>query len=109
MADRAFALAQKFNIQSATVSDAAAVHACLAFLNEHRCLGEPACGAALAPVLERSPAIQEMRRVVVVVCGGVGVTVEKLQEWSKEFPPGPADGRSENVVTIAGSATYVKR
>ena len=83
VADQAFTLAQKFNIQSVTVSDAAAVHACLAFLNEHRCLVEPACGAALAPVLERSVALQDMRRVVMVVCGGVGVTVEKLQEWTK--------------------------
>jgi len=39
------------------------------------------------PILEHSPALQDMRRIVVVVCGGVGVTVEKLQEWTMSFPP----------------------
>ncbi|MFC1796463.1 hypothetical protein ACFL1V_05140 [Pseudomonadota bacterium] len=59
----------------------------MCLFSKNGCLVEPACGAALTPILERSPALQDMRRIVVVVCGGVGVTVEKLQEWTMLFPP----------------------
>jgi L-serine/L-threonine ammonia-lyase len=62
-------------------SDAAAVEACWSFANDHRLLVEPACGAALAAVYQRSPALAGAPSVLVIVCGGSGVTMERLQHW----------------------------
>ncbi len=51
-------------------------------------LVQPACGAALAAVysnilqkLKDEGKLQELTDVVVVVCGGSGVSLTKLQEW----------------------------
>jgi L-serine/L-threonine ammonia-lyase len=60
-----------------TCSDAQAVDACRRFLDDHRILVEPACGAALAAVYGR--AIEGP--LLVVVCGGAAVTAERLAEW----------------------------
>jgi L-serine/L-threonine ammonia-lyase len=62
-------------------SDAAAVEACWSFANDHRLLVEPACGAALAAVYQHSPALAGAPSVLVIVCGGSGVTMERLQHW----------------------------
>ncbi|EOD35485.1 L-serine dehydratase [Emiliania huxleyi CCMP1516] len=70
-----------------TVSDAEAVGACASLLDDHRVLVEPACGAALA--LAYSPrqreALRRFETVVVVVCGGGGVTHEILSQWKADL------------------------
>jgi L-serine/L-threonine ammonia-lyase len=58
------------------ISDRAAVDACLRFADDHRVLVEPACGAALAAGYLRAPALIDRDPVVIIVCGGVGVTRE---------------------------------
>ncbi|MBS0393876.1 MAG: serine dehydratase, partial [Proteobacteria bacterium] len=70
---------------SLVVSDADAVAACAAFLDDHRTLVEPACGATLAPLYEADPALRGAERILVVVCGGVGVTRRQLEEWTERF------------------------
>jgi L-serine/L-threonine ammonia-lyase len=67
------------------VSDADAVGACMRFLDDHRTLVEPACGASLAPVYGAHPAVRNAGRVVVVVCGGVGITRGQLDDWKQRF------------------------
>ena len=62
-------------VRSALVSDAQAQSACQRFAHDHRILVEPACGAALAALYETPEAMGDARTVLVVVCGGVGVTV----------------------------------
>ena len=62
-------------VRSALVSDAQALGACQRFAHDHRILVEPACGAALAALYETPEAVGNARTVLVVVCGGVGVTV----------------------------------
>ena len=73
--------------QAYTVSDAEAVGACASLLDDHRVLVEPACGAALA--LAYSPrqreALRRFETVVVVVCGGGGVTHEILSQWKADL------------------------
>ncbi|NTU64082.1 MAG: pyridoxal-phosphate dependent enzyme [Chloroflexi bacterium] len=66
------------------ISDRAAVDACLRFADDHRVLVEPACGAALAAGYLRSPALIDRDPMVIIVCGGVGVTRELLQKWNEQ-------------------------
>jgi L-serine/L-threonine ammonia-lyase len=81
VAERAFALAKEHPIHSVVVSDQAAVSACLQFLENHRVLTEPACGASLAVAYDCPPAIASFDKLLVVVCGGVTATVEQLRAW----------------------------
>ena len=86
----ALRLADSHPTEARTVSDAEAVSACCTLLDEHRVLVEPACGAALALLTseKRRADVRWAERfaspdapVVVIVCGGSGVTREILQSW----------------------------
>lgn len=85
VAQQAFDYTQTRPVTTLLVSDAAAVHACARFLDDHRILVEPACGASLAPVYDAHELVRGKRRVLVVVCGGVGVTAEQLRVWTEQF------------------------
>jgi L-serine/L-threonine ammonia-lyase len=78
---RALEWAQQHPIQSVVVSDAQAVSACLAFADDHRFLVEPACGASLALAYQQHPALKVAQTVVIVVCGGIGVSLARLRGW----------------------------
>jgi L-serine/L-threonine ammonia-lyase len=86
---RAFALAAEHPVRPVVVSDAAAVRACLRFMDDHRVVVEPACGASLALAYEAGGALAEFDTVLAIVCGGVTATVAQLQEWG-----GPPQRRS---------------
>lgn len=79
---RAFDLSRQHPMQSAVVTDQAAVSSCLRFADDHRVVVEPACGAALAAVYGRVPALDAFDSVLVVVCGGVTATLAQLQVWN---------------------------
>lgn len=66
------------------VTDRQAIDACLRFADDHRVLVEPACGAALAVPYFHVNLVTEYRPVVVIVCGGAGVTRELLEKWDRE-------------------------
>lgn len=76
---RAFDLTREREIISLTVSDIQAVDACLTFLDDHRTLVEPACGAALAALYESQIDGSKFDNVLVVVCGGSTATNASLQ------------------------------
>jgi L-serine/L-threonine ammonia-lyase len=63
------------------VTDRAAIGACLRFADEHRVLVEPACGASLAAVYGRAAPLSGLSPIVVIVCGGAGVSVELAAAW----------------------------
>lgn len=65
-----------------TVTDDACRRACVTLADHHGMVVEPACGAALAPVLDDHPALAGARDVVAVVCGGQVVTLDDLATWS---------------------------
>ncbi|MGD2126680.1 MAG: pyridoxal-phosphate dependent enzyme, partial [Desulfobacteraceae bacterium] len=65
------------------VSDLDAVRACLHFADDHRLLVEPACGAALSAVYNRAKPLTGKNPVLVIVCGGAGVSLSLLQEWDR--------------------------
>jgi L-serine/L-threonine ammonia-lyase len=83
VAERAFDLAREHPIRPVVVSDRQAVDACLRFIDDHRVVVEPACGASLAVVYEGHEALAGCARVLVIVCGGVTATVAQLQRWSR--------------------------
>ena len=68
------------------VTDREAVDACLAFADDHRVLVEPACGAALSVAYNRVAPLEGRGPVVIIVCGGAGVTRELLEKWDAETP-----------------------
>lgn len=82
VAAKAFEVAQQHPVRSEVVSDEAAVNACLRFMDDHRVVVEPACGASLAVAYDAATMLAEFRNVLVIVCGGVVATVAQLQKWS---------------------------
>ncbi|MEM9773415.1 MAG: pyridoxal-phosphate dependent enzyme [Chloroflexota bacterium] len=85
VAEKAFELVQSGRVYTLTVSDKEAVDACGRFLDDHRILVEPACGAALAAVYAGCDFLQEKQTIAVVVCGGAGVTRDQLNQWKNDF------------------------
>jgi len=65
------------------VTDPEAIGACVRFADEHRVLVEPACGASLAAVYGRAKPLEGLRPIVIIVCGGAGVSLPLLDEWKK--------------------------
>jgi hypothetical protein len=49
---------------------------------------EPACGASLALLYERSAALESFGTLLVIVCGGATATTDQLQAWSTRFAQG---------------------
>jgi L-serine/L-threonine ammonia-lyase len=83
VAEQAFALAQSHPVRSIVVSDAEAVQACLRFMDDHRVVVEPACGASLAVAYDAAASLAQYSNVLVIVCGGVTATVGQLQKWAR--------------------------
>lgn len=77
--DGALQWAKRHEIHNVVVSDAQAVAAAIRFLDEHRVLVEPACGAALAALDCGHGVLEAADSVAVVVCGGATVTARQLQ------------------------------
>lgn len=86
---KAFDITREHPVRSLVVSDAQAVSACVRLLDDHRLLVEPACGAALATLYESAPELAPYRQILVIVCGGAGVTSAQLQTWSQQFGEPP--------------------
>lgn len=79
--EQAFELTKSYPIHCAVVSDREALLACEQFLQDHRVLVEPACGASLALLYGRKPELAGYRNVLVVVCGGATASLEQIREW----------------------------
>jgi L-serine/L-threonine ammonia-lyase len=79
VAPEAFERARSHPTVAVQVSDAQATAACARFADAQRVLVEPACGAALAAVDRHAAGF---RRVLVEVCGGMGVSLELLRSWT---------------------------
>ena len=77
--DNAFEWTKRHPVDSVTVTDEAAVDACLSFALEQRLIVEPACGAAIAAARQRAaPVLRSAADVLVIVCGGACTTYEDL-------------------------------
>jgi L-serine/L-threonine ammonia-lyase len=83
IAPHTLALAAEHPVRSYVVSDNDAVQGAMRFMDDHRVVVEPACGAALAIAYQAPAVLKEFDNVVVIVCGGVTATVEQLMQWSE--------------------------
>ena len=81
VARKALEQARRHSVRSIVVTDTEAVDACVQFADQHRCLVEPACGASLALAYSRPESLAEASNVVIVVCGGIGITLDKIERW----------------------------
>ncbi|XP_078083134.1 serine dehydratase-like [Mustelus asterias] len=81
--------ALEHNVLSEVISDQEAVQAVERFLDDERFLVEPACGASLAAIysgviqrLQKEGRLaQDLRSIVVIVCGGSSITMAQLNEY----------------------------
>jgi L-serine/L-threonine ammonia-lyase len=78
ISEQAFRLAFEHPTLSLVVSDALALQACRRFLNDHRVLIEPACGATLAPLYFGYEEVKQFNCVLAIVCGGAGVAIHDI-------------------------------
>jgi L-serine/L-threonine ammonia-lyase len=78
---QAYNISQTHDIRSVLVSDKEAVEACFAFLNDHRVLVEPACGAGLAAIYAGKVDLSEFENVLMIVCGGSTTPIETLTQY----------------------------
>lgn len=85
VADQAWRVTREHDVRSVVVSDHAAVDACMRFMEDHRMVVEPACGASLALPYGGHPQLEGFGKVLVIVCGGVTATVTQLQSWSTDL------------------------
>ncbi|KOF13874.1 serine dehydratase [Ensifer adhaerens] len=85
VSEHAFALTRQYHIDCAVVSDLQAVDASLRFLDDHRIMVEPACGASLAAIYENLEQIHGWVNIMVIVCGGITSTPEQLQFWKQDL------------------------
>jgi len=80
--ERAFDLTKTHDIRCALVSDKQALSACERFLDDHRILVEPACGAALALAYDSAPALGDHEKILMIVCGGATAGIDQQRQWA---------------------------
>jgi len=80
-----FCLNEPERVISIEVTDAQAKEGVVKFATDHRLLVEPACGAVLASVYCQLLPTLPTGPLVLVVCGGNLVTLDLVQEWSREL------------------------
>jgi L-serine/L-threonine ammonia-lyase len=85
VAQKALDWTKEHKIITHIVSDRSAVNACLEFADDFRVLVEPACGASLSLFYDQASIIQSYQSVLIIVCGGIGVDLKKLQGWQKDI------------------------
>ena len=85
VAAAAYERCQKHEVISHVVSDRQAVDACLQFSVDHRLLVEPACGASLSTLYNPVEVLADRENILVVVCGGAGVTYAQLAAWKQKI------------------------
>jgi len=83
--DELFQWTKKHTITPFTVTDKEATQACLRFLDNHRALVEPACGAALAVVYKKITELTNVDSILVIVCGGIGISIDMLGKYLQEL------------------------
>lgn len=76
---------QKYNIIPYLVTDESSAKACVRFADDYRTLVEPACGASLSVIYNKLEIIKDFKNIVVIVCGGAIVNLEKISQWNEKY------------------------
>jgi L-serine/L-threonine ammonia-lyase len=74
---------RRFPHACVVLPDSDALAAVVRFADEFRQLVEPACGVSLAAAYLDHGSLADARDVVVIVCGGISVSVQQLASWAK--------------------------
>jgi L-serine/L-threonine ammonia-lyase len=82
---QALTWSKRHPLKSVVVSDQDAVKACLQFADDLRVVVEPACGAALSLMYDNHRYLAAYQSVLMIVCGGAGVTIQQLLTWHQQF------------------------
>ncbi|WP_409523556.1 pyridoxal-phosphate dependent enzyme [Nitrincola sp. MINF-07-Sa-05] len=82
--EQSLILSERHPLQSLVVSDHQALQACERFLDDHRMLVEPACGATLALAYEQQDVLAGYRNLLLIVCGGVTASYQQIQQWQTD-------------------------
>jgi L-serine/L-threonine ammonia-lyase len=90
VAEQTFRCGQRKNVKSFVLSDAEAAMGAWRLADDQRLLVDPECGVSVALCyggrLKRMlPWLGKDSKVVIIVCGGSAVTVEKLVEWRETY------------------------
>jgi len=85
VSEHALALVADNRIDCAVVSDFQAVDACLRFMDDHRIVVEPACGASIAAVYGNVAELADHGTILIIICGGVTSTAEQLKIWHQSL------------------------
>jgi L-serine/L-threonine ammonia-lyase len=90
VAENAFKEALRDHVSTVVVEDSEACSACWHFANDQRYLVEPSCGASLSLIY--NGALKKYvknfgpdSKVVFIVCGGSGISLEKLDAYRKDY------------------------
>lgn len=83
--EKAFLVSQNTHVKGITVTDEEAVSACFKFIDDHRTLVEPACGATLSVLYNQKVSFKHTDQVLVIVCGGATITLEQLSKYACEL------------------------
>ncbi|WP_343298439.1 pyridoxal-phosphate dependent enzyme [Rhizobium redzepovicii] len=67
VSEHAFGLVVENRVSCAVVSDLQAVDACLRFIDDHRILVEPACGASIATAYANAPELGTYKNITIIV------------------------------------------
>jgi len=76
--EQAVKLVGRHPVISEVVTDEEAVRASRRFIDDHRVVTEPACGASLACIYEQKAVLKPFRNPLVIVCGGATMSAEQL-------------------------------
>lgn len=93
-AKMAFKLASNPRVTSFVVEDREAEAGCVRIADEERVMVENACGAGVAALYKGAArdvfkGDLEGKAIVIIVCGGSDISIEKLHNWRKEHGEGP--------------------
>jgi len=98
VAKAAYDWCYKHEVVSHVVSDIDAVDSCLEFSNDHRLLVEPACGATLSALYNPIEFLMDKKNILVVVCGGAGVMIDKMNDWKQKLD----NNRMQGIIGSSG-------
>ena len=107
VASAAYQWCSRHEVASHVVSDREAVAACLRFAQDHRLLVEPACGASLAALYDEADFLSGKQNILVIVCGGVGVTISQLEQWESALSDQAVRAPTANPVKALGKSPEV--
>ena len=82
---KAFEYGMDNRVLPVVVSDADCINAIDHFAHEFRVLVEPACGASLSLPYLKPDLLSRYENIVVIVCGGIGMNPDKLNQLKQQY------------------------